>query len=149
MSCPWGSIQNTEHFERGISFVSTASHGGLRISRKYADDHLSKLAIQFATSMDDNYLWYEEDCDYAIPMYELDYLWGVMFQHDKKNVTYNQRKSSLEDTVKYWNPIYAVKKGIITQSGENFCCKNWSAPYHHGTLDVDTMSCSVCHFPIK
>ena len=148
MSCPWGAIQQTESFERGISFVSTAGHGGLRISKGYAHNHLSRLAISCATYTDENYLWYEEDCDYAIPLYELDYLWGIVFKRDKRNTTYAQRKASLESTIKYWNTKYAMDKGIPMQDNEQFCCKNWSIN-HDGKLDLSTMSCSVCGWKVK
>ena len=69
-SSPWGQIDHVEKVFCGVSFVSTPSHGGLRISRSWAEKNLTKEALAEASDWDNNYFWYEEDCDWAIPVFE-------------------------------------------------------------------------------
>lgn len=65
MHSPWGKIDNTEKTNvRGVTFVSTVSHGGYRVTR------LASLAMHpalFDLGIDygPDYLWFEEDCNYV------------------------------------------------------------------------------------
>jgi hypothetical protein len=64
MSSPWGRIDQVEKITVGISFVSTPSHGGLRVSKRA----LNKYAInpELITKLGgieiSNYVFFEEDC---------------------------------------------------------------------------------------
>jgi len=69
-STPWGASQNTTSICRGVSFVSTAGHGGYMVSKGFAKKHLSPAALKRGVSYG-GYLCYEEDCEYAIPEFEL------------------------------------------------------------------------------
>ena len=55
---PWGKIQDTKVISDGISFVSTASHGGFKLSRE--------LNAQIPKCFRKEGGWYEEDCEYSI-----------------------------------------------------------------------------------
>lgn len=64
MNSPWGKIDNTEATGvRGVTWVSTPSHGGYRVTEKRTRDmspHLYDLAIHYG-----GYYWFEEDCDWV------------------------------------------------------------------------------------
>ena len=57
---PWGYAEHSTELIAGVSAVSTASHGGMRISQA------RRQAMQ-ALSVPDNWVreWYEEDCEVA------------------------------------------------------------------------------------
>lgn len=62
-SSPWGSIQSVTPLGPDAVAVTTASHGGLRISLT-AMTRLPKRLQRTAFSEGG---WFEEDCDWAIP----------------------------------------------------------------------------------
>lgn len=55
---PWGKVQQTSVYADGIVFVSTASHGGFKLSRSRQAQMPEALRIQGG--------WYEEDCEAAL-----------------------------------------------------------------------------------
>ena len=59
-STPWGSAQHVTTHLRGFATVSTASHGGMMVSRKAAEKYLSEAARKRAL-MHGGYYCYEED----------------------------------------------------------------------------------------
>jgi hypothetical protein len=59
---PWGIIQDSWELAPGIWFVSTPSHGGIRLSpERYAQMPDAMKATAFSHSG-----WYEEDADWAM-----------------------------------------------------------------------------------
>ncbi len=62
-SSPWGQIQDCERLSEGVWTVSTASHGGIKL------DRIRNALIPEAARIPGG--WYEEDCDYAIPVVAL------------------------------------------------------------------------------
>ena len=60
---PWGPIESTETIADGITFISTASHGGIRLSQWRHEIVLRAIPAweTFAGGR-----WYEEDCDWAV-----------------------------------------------------------------------------------
>lgn len=62
-STPWGVSQSTEHVADGITFHSTACHGGYELSAD-REDQLQRLFVGFKTIAGPR--WYEEDCDAAV-----------------------------------------------------------------------------------
>lgn len=63
MSSPWGKVQDSEMLTPFLGNVSTAGHGGLKVSPEYNKKIPSIFRKQNG--------WYEEDCAWAIPMYFL------------------------------------------------------------------------------
>ncbi len=61
---PWGAVQHGEKLADGVFFVSTAGHGGIKLDR--ARNALIPDVFRREGG------WYEEDCDWAIPMYFLE-----------------------------------------------------------------------------
>ena len=62
---PWGPAQTSEVIAPGITFYSTASHGGFHLS----DERNARVSLKLRRS---TFLqlgmkgWYEEDCDASI-----------------------------------------------------------------------------------
>ena len=57
---PWGEIQFSEPLIPGMELVSTASHGGVRVTREAAV--LLSPAARKCGFRQGGYLWFEEDC---------------------------------------------------------------------------------------
>lgn len=65
---PWGPAQSVENIAPGLTFYSTASHGGYHLS----PDLNTKVpqVLKEASFMGNGMRgWYEEDCDWAIVVY--------------------------------------------------------------------------------
>ncbi len=65
-STPWGKPQTVEVIAHGIFAVTTASHGGIYLSR----ERLAEVPAYFQTSTFNRQGergWFEEDCDWSIP----------------------------------------------------------------------------------
>jgi len=64
---PWGTIDGVTTILEGMWFVSTSSHGGIKLSlerQEQIPDYLRRLsAVGWALKGG----WYEEDCEWAIP----------------------------------------------------------------------------------
>ena len=58
MHTPWGASQSVVPLAEGIISVSTASHGGVKLSPE------RQRAMPWALAM--NEPWYEEDCDWSL-----------------------------------------------------------------------------------
>lgn len=56
---PWGSAQYVDHLAPGIAVVSTAGHGGVKLSRE--------RNRRIPTPLRRDGGWYEEDCEAGIP----------------------------------------------------------------------------------
>lgn len=66
---PWGASQYSEKHFKGCTTYCTASHGGIHISPSvmgYLSEYTIKKGLKYVTG-----LWYEEDVDYLLPVYEL------------------------------------------------------------------------------
>lgn len=57
---PWGKIQDVQDLADGVWFVSTSSHGGIKLSRKLQNEMPECLRQKTA--------WYEEDCEASLVM---------------------------------------------------------------------------------
>lgn len=66
---PWGKAQDVRTIERGVAWVGTASHGGLRVAEGVAKKKLS-AAARACAEHSNGYFWFEEDCLHAIAFYE-------------------------------------------------------------------------------
>jgi hypothetical protein len=59
---PWGLIQQVKQIAEGIWQVSTASHGGLKVS----DQRLAAMPAERHTTPYSHGGWFEEDLDWAL-----------------------------------------------------------------------------------
>lgn len=95
---PWGKIDLVTPIVRGISFVGTPGHGGLRVTDKalneYALDkeYLLKNAIPMG-----QYFFFEEDCDAPLALFDMP---RVLREYAKKtgrdeNIMFDTLKKSV------------------------------------------------------
>lgn len=61
---PWGPAQSKDMIVDGITFYSTASHGGFKVDEELLQTMPEKARKGFA-----GYGWFEEDCDAAVVIY--------------------------------------------------------------------------------
>jgi len=66
MKTPWGESQTEEQLAPGITYYTTASHGGIRIDRK----RLAEMPAFLKPASFGEYgqEWFEEDCESALVM---------------------------------------------------------------------------------
>lgn len=60
MNTPWGKAQTTTTIDKGITFITTAGHGGILLSEERRKEFDEKFPT-FSTFAGGN--WFEEDCD--------------------------------------------------------------------------------------
>lgn len=106
MSSPWGKIQHVEKLITGISFVVTAGHGGLRVSRKalYKYAINPELITRIAGIEQGNYVYFEEDCAFQVFMLDA----PEILKLHAKNRSWNADET-FKDTrlsVEKWFPAY-------------------------------------------
>lgn len=66
MNTPWGNAQTVEAIADGIQCVTTAGHGGFKLS----DEKHAEIRQRFPTfTTFAGGQWYEEDCDVAVVVY--------------------------------------------------------------------------------
>jgi len=112
---PWGGIDEygTTEFVFGISQVMTGSHGGIRIPVQFAEENMSDAAINRGVLFG-GYLYYEEDCAWAIPVYDLRKYWDVMirmkFPHSYSSA--GELEESVLETLRRDFPDYLAEKGV-------------------------------------
>ena len=73
MFTPWGAPNTTNRLERGITYVRSASHGGLMLSRGYAESHLSAAARDLGVRFGE-YFTYEMGAAWSLVAWELPHL---------------------------------------------------------------------------
>jgi hypothetical protein len=65
-STPWGPSQTSHRISRGVTLYTTARHGGLHVSptvlKTFPEPYRSFQSVYAPSN------WYEEDCDWAIPV---------------------------------------------------------------------------------
>ncbi len=97
---PWGKSQQSTIIERGVTFHSTAGHGGFLVTKKYAEKHFTKSAIKRGVEWG-NYLTYEEDCAAYIVFFEV--------PKSKKLLVSSLSETDLIKKLSRWYPDYLVE----------------------------------------
>lgn len=105
---PWGPIQTVDALGPDAASVTTASHGGLRLSRT-ALDRLPEPIRQTAHSRDG---WFEEDCDWALPYLALRL---DAFEADAARAA--EVWAAAVRTVQIYHPQHAALLGFSGESG--------------------------------
>ena len=113
---PWGHIQDTEQFTPEFRSVSTASHGGFMISEGFAEKHLSPAARSRGERYIGDYLCYEEDCNWAIPAFELPEYWEEIFKWSPESVQ-KDPYTHLLTSLSRWHPDYLLERGLTPLPG--------------------------------
>jgi len=102
-SSPWGPIQTVEPHGPDAAFVTTASHGGLRISLTA----LARLPEAIRETPYSQNGWFEEDCDWALPYLAL----GLdAFERDAARGA--EVHQAATRTVQRWHPEHASLLGV-------------------------------------
>jgi hypothetical protein len=117
VNTPWGKSDSKITIARGLSFVTTPSHGGFMVASGYAKKHLSQAAqargLKYGGTkfnQEDYYLAFEEDCDYAIVMLEMhDFLVGVSVLEFPINLP---TKEKLIESLSRWHADYLIEIGV-------------------------------------
>lgn len=100
-SSPWGTIQIVEEIGPGIQRVHTAGHGGLKLDRKRnaaVPEYMRRTGG-----------WYEEDCEYAIPI--------VVFPESFSPQVLPGAESTLKN---YFPDEYERFRGTVILPGESY-----------------------------
>ena len=155
MNTPWGKADRIEELEPGICDVSTPSHGGTRITWSYAKKNLSVSAVEAALKYDDC-LWFEEDCDWAIPAWELPHLWSKMFANAGEEFdTPEKQRAYILGIVVFRCTVYALKQGLA-KLGDSFSCPNYSFDHRVKPQKLACLTggkgmiwhCRECNYPV-
>jgi hypothetical protein len=99
MQTPWGKSDSKQTFARGLSFVSTPSHGGFAVAETFGRKNLS-IAAQQRGAFRNGYFFFEEDCDASIILLELP-------------ITRNGLdEQKIIDSLSVWHADYLLQRGI-------------------------------------
>ena len=117
---PWGGIQHSNVIAPGCKEVGTAGHGGVMVTIAFAEKHLSEAARKRAWDWGtgtDRRLCYEEDCQAAIPLWELinkpnTRFYENAYRNHTGNLTFEERKQSLLVSLSGWNADYLLEIGV-------------------------------------
>lgn len=101
-STPWGHADYQYIIAHGVAWVNTPSHGGFAIGVDIAQTYLTQAARSRGTMMG-SYLFYEEDCDATIVLYEHPELFALL------NFT---GEDTLLESLSYWNADYLLERGL-------------------------------------
>lgn len=108
MQTPWGRAEEIVRLERGVSWVSTPGHGGFMVAQGVAKKLLTPEA-QSRGYKYCGYLAYEEDCDYAI----------VLFEHQEWAEKLGIKSvNGLLSNLSTYNPLYLIERGIDPMQDE-------------------------------
>lgn len=108
MYTPWGHADGQHSVARGVWVVDTPSHGGIMIRTRTAERVLSDAArvIGELWGRDHEWLAFEEDCAYAVVVYEHpEWFRRAYLPYDLPD---EQRKATALETIKRWYPMYLI-----------------------------------------
>lgn len=97
-STPWGQSQWQKKIARGITQISTAGHGGYRISKVLAEKRISEEMRTKAGILYCGYWYFEEDCAWSAVVLSFPELY-TLEQRNEASKTYgywflNERKNA-------------------------------------------------------
>ncbi len=106
-SSPWGPIQTVEPLGPDVVAVTTASHGGLRVSLTA----MARLPESIRQTAFSGHGWFEEDCDWALPYLAL----GLdAFEADAARAA--EMHQAAVRTVQKFHPQHAALLGVDAAS---------------------------------
>ena len=99
---PWGERDSIAEYAEGVAFVSTPSHGGSMVHDSIPlSDAAKSRAIHITDDVGESWYFFEEDCDFAIAVFELPVLMATFSNGD---AVYNSLVS--------WHSDYLMERGI-------------------------------------
>ena len=114
-SSPWGIVQHARALVRGVTEVSTAGHGGLRVAPGWARKNLSEAAIDCAMPWG-AYLWFEEDCLASLVHLESEAVRGAVTAGHPTMTPDGLKEYALKSALAY-NVDYCLKAGVEVPAG--------------------------------
>lgn len=103
---PWGAIQTVRPLGPDAVAVTTASHGGVRVSAA----GLARIPEPLRRTAYSAGGWFEEDCDWAIPYLAL----GLeAFEPGRGEATAHDARR----TVRRWHRVHAEALGVFEDPG--------------------------------
>jgi hypothetical protein len=108
-SSPWGPIQTVEPLGPEVVSVTTASHGGLRVSLAA----LARLPEAIRETAFSHNGWFEEDCDWALPYLALD-----LEAHEGDAARGAEVRAAAVRTVQRYHPQHAALLGVAPAEGQ-------------------------------
>jgi hypothetical protein len=106
-SSPWGPIQTVEPLGPDVVSVTTASHGGLRVSLTA----LGRLPEAIRETHLRGAGWFEEDCDWALPYLAL----GLdAFESDAARAA--ELHEAAVRTIQKYHPQHAALLGVAADT---------------------------------
>ena len=106
MKSPWGSVQHAYLIAPGVTWVSTAGHGGLMVASSAAQKYLSPKARHLSEKWS-TYYCFEEDAQWAIAFYENENWAEIMHKVAKHGIDDKPTtKSYMEQQIRRWSPEY-------------------------------------------
>jgi hypothetical protein len=105
---PWGAVQTVEPLGPAVVIVTTASHGGFRLSPAA----LHRLPVVMRETAYSGGGWFEEDCDWALP-----YLALSLDDYERDGEAGARRRAAAIATVQRYHPQHAVLLGLVAPAG--------------------------------
>jgi len=133
MHTPWGPSQEVSQMAGApVYWVITAGHGGIMIDRDWASTRLSLAARKLAENFG-HWLCYEEDCDWAIPLYED----GEISEWSRIEFMW----------VEQYPPLHTQEEWLKVVKG---CLHRWHQAYlrEQGDFSFGTDACRVGEFAV-
>lgn len=103
MYSPWGFIQTKKVHQRGVTSITTSSHGGILVSKGFAEKFLSEAARKRAILWNNAYYCFEEDCACEMVFNELPYVQTA------------EKAQSTFYSLSRWNPDYLLEVGVVPE----------------------------------
>lgn len=101
----WGKVQTSKTLVRGVTWVSTAGHGGFMISKGWAEKNLTETARKYG-AVYGGYLCYEEDI-----RCEIIFLEHPEFHTNEIFTNEYNREKTIKNLSGYY-PQYLIEVGI-------------------------------------
>ncbi len=102
---PWGKIDLVSKYIRGVSFVSTPSHGGFRVSLNVLKTNAISLEYLLSKAIViQNYAFFEEDC--LAQLFLADCPSILKLVADKQGKDAQGLLDDCMSSVKHWYPDY-------------------------------------------
>lgn len=99
---PWGKVHSVVKYIPGFSFVNTPSHGGFRITEKVLKFHTDDAdkVIKLGGSKCGKYIFFEEDCAWALLLDNSPELLNIVAEIEKRDVI--KFKEVVKHTSRRW-----------------------------------------------
>jgi hypothetical protein len=103
-STPWGPAQSVRMLAQGIALVSTAGHGGIKLS----PERQAQMPASCRTTPYSSGGWYEEDCDILMPIYRF---YSEVGPH--VSILLSMVESGLKSNVRYYTEQRLRDLGVL------------------------------------